>query len=306
MSDDTVFQNIYGHVPIELARVVRDACQFSPLFPASAALEDCAASTLVDMVMLAPSGTLERRYSLAQALRALAPDALFMVMAPKDKGGARLKQELKNFGCDVTEYARRHSRICECRKPAKLTGIDEAIAEGAPRLVEAMGFWSQPGVFSWNRLDIGSKLIVENLPPLVGRGVDLGCGYGYLARTALDSQQVKELTLMDIDRRAIDCAKRNIDDPRARFMWADLESSNMKLSNLDFVVMNPPFHDAGIEDQELGKKFIERAHAILRAGGVCWLTANQHLPYEDVLKALFKSVSLKAKADGFKIYEAVK
>jgi 16S rRNA (guanine1207-N2)-methyltransferase len=37
-----------------------------------------------------------------------------------------------------------------------------------------------------------------------------------------------------------------------------------------------------------------------------WLTANRHLPYEAMLIALFKSVSVKAESQGYKVFEAIK
>ena len=40
--------------------------------------------------------------------------------------------------------------------------------------------------------------------------------------------------------------------------------------------------------------------------GSCWLVANRHLPYEAVLKTLFRRVTLKVEASGYKIYEARK
>ena len=66
------------------------------------------------------------------------------------------------------------------------------------------------------------------------------------------------------------------------------------LTNLDFVVMNPPFHEGGIENQALGQGFIKRAAQVLRTGGWCWLTANRHLPYEAILKPLFRDVTIVA------------
>ena len=60
---------------------------------------------------------------------------------------------------------------------------------------------------------------------------------------------MKRLELIDIDRRAVEAARNNIDDPRAEFHWADLTGTNVSLAGLDFVVMNPPFHDGGTEDR---------------------------------------------------------
>jgi 16S rRNA (guanine1207-N2)-methyltransferase len=160
-------------------------------------------------------------------------------------------------------------------------------------------------VFSWDRPDPGSQQLLAALPPLAGRGADLGCGLGVLARGALAAGGVTRLELVDIDRRAIAAAQRNVEDPRAIFHWADARVAP-DLSGLDFVVMNPPFHDRGVEDKELGQGFIRRAHQILRPGGTVWLVANRHLPYEAVLSGLFARVTPRGEGAGFKIYEARK
>ena len=297
---------LYGFPPAELADLAEPAMQFSPLVPGATAFEQCAAGTIASMVMLAPPGAAERRYALAQAMRLLPPGAPLTVMAPKLKGGSRLRKELEAFGCAVAETARRHHRICVCERPAAVADLDEALASAGPQLVEEIGFWSQPGVFSWDRIDPGSALLVKQLPALAGRGADFGCGFGYLARAVLGSPKVESLVLIDLDHRAIAAAKRNIDDTRASTLWADLRSTETGLKDLDFVVMNPPFHDGDAEDRALGQSFIRRAADALRSGGTCWLTANRHLPYEGVLTPVFKRVTLKVEQTGYKVYEAVR
>lgn len=297
---------VYGSPPAELAEVPRGAVQFSPLVPGSAALERCADASLDAMVMLAPPGTIERRFEIAQALRALKPGASLTVMAPKDKGGSRLAKELRGFGCAISETALRHHRVCITLRPDKLTNLDEALEAGAQQFVPETGLWSQPGVFSWNRVDPGSALLLKHLPALSGRGADFGCGLGYLARAVLSGDAVTALTMLDIDRRATEAAARNVVDPRTDIRWADLRTLRDMPTDLDFVVMNPPFHDGGAEDRALGQTFIRRAAESLARGGRCWVTANRHLPYEEHLRTLFARSTLVAEADGFKIYEARK
>jgi 16S rRNA (guanine1207-N2)-methyltransferase len=249
----------------------------------------------------------ERQYALALSVRALQPGAPLTVMAPKTKGGSRIAKELAAFGCDVAESSRRHQRICQtvCPETSNAETIDAAIAAGGPCFVEAMALWSQPGIFSWDRIDPGTALLLSVLPALAGRGADLGCGIGIIARDVLTHQSVTHLDLIDIDRRAIAAARRNIVDARAAFHWADVRALT-GLTDLDFVVMNPPFHDGGVEDRALGQAFIQQSHRVLRDGGAAWLVANRHLPYEAGLTAAFSSVTLKAEQDGFKVYEARK
>lgn len=297
-------EGVYGTLPPELADAPEEAIQFSPLVPGAEALEDRAEGSLSALSALAPPGTLERRYALALALRAVAPGGRLTVLAPKDKGGSRLGKELKGFGCAVSETSRRHHRICVCERPAHPSGIGEALAAGGPQFDETQGLWTQPGVFSWNRIDPGSALLLEHLPALSGRGADFGCGIGSLARPVLASAGVAALAMIDIDRRAIAAARRNVEDSRASFLWRDVRQARDLPHGLDFVVMNPPFHDGGIEDRALGESFIRRAAESLRPGGSLWLTANRHLPYEAPLKASFKRVALKVEAGGYKVYEA--
>ena len=282
-----------------------DAIQTSPLIPGSTPLESVPEGSADAAMIYAPPGVLERRHTLALALRALKPGGRLDVMAPKDKGGSRLKKELQAFGLEIGESAKAHHRRCVVTRPDRIEGLDYAIEAGAPRLVPGLEAWSQPGVFAWDRVDAGTLLLAEALPPLKGAGADLGCGYGALATVVLRSPAVTSLRLIDLDRRAVEAARRNVDDPRATFAWADARTVEAA-ADLDFVVMNPPFHDGGAEDRRLGQAFIRQAAAMLKKGGVLWLVANRHLPYEADITAAFKRSQPIADKGGYKVIEAVK
>ena len=45
---------------------------------------------------------------------------------------------------------------------------------------------------------------------------------------------------------------------------------------------------------------------MLKKGGVMWLVANRHLPYEAEINEAFKRVRMAADAGGYKLFEAVK
>lgn len=297
-------QGLYGLPPRELVEPVPGAVQFSPLIPGAEALDARPDQSLDHLTILAPPGTVERRYVLAQGLRALKVGGTMTVLAPKAKGGSRLAKELKAFGLEVAEDARRHHRICDVVRTEGLD-LDEALAAGAPRLSPELGLWTQPGVFSWDRIDPGTALLLGRLPAQVGAGADLGCGLGLLAHGVLASPAVTRLTLIDIDRRAVECARRNVNEPRAEVVWADVRLGAAGLKDLDFVVMNPPFHDGGAEDRALGAAFIAAAAQALRSGGKLLMVANRHLPYEAALRDSFGTkVKLLVEEGGYKLYEA--
>lgn len=298
--------NAYGAPPLEITGDLSRLPQFSPLTPGALALDDAAPRSLDTLVMLAPPGTIERRAALALALRVLKEDACLVALAPKDKGGSRLAGDLESLGCTFEESSKRHHRICITRDKGQADKIAQAIADGAPRFDEELGLWTQPGVFSWNRIDPGSALLVAHLPDLSGRGLDLGSGLGVLSHAVLRSPKVSALTLVELDARALACSRRNVSDGRAHFLQADarrLTDANLKA--LDFVVMNPPFHDGGAEDKSLGQSFIKTAAGALRKGGALYAVANRHLPYENVLKEHFRRVNLVAEEAGFKLFVAI-
>jgi 16S rRNA (guanine1207-N2)-methyltransferase len=297
---------LYGAPAPGLVEVAPGALQLSPLIPGSGDIATLSDASADSATVLAPPGTLERDFVLAHALRALKPGAPITAFAPKDKGGSRLKKTLEGFGCVVTEDARRHHRFCSAVRPAAPRGLEAAIEAGGPRIVPALGLWSQPGVFSWDRPDPGSVRLLEALPALYGEGADLGCGIGLLARAVLAAPKVRSLTCADIDGRAVACAEHNLDDPRVKVVWTDLRRPIEGLADLDFVVMNPPFHDGGAEDRALGLAFIEAAAGMLAKRGVCWLVANRHLPYEAVLAAAFATVTVRGEGGGYKVVEARK
>jgi 16S rRNA (guanine1207-N2)-methyltransferase len=297
---------LYGAPAPGLIEVPKGARQLSPLIPGSTDIASLPDASADSALILAPPGTLERDYVLAHALRALKPGAPLLAFAPKDKGGSRLKKALEGFGCVVAEDARKHHRFCSAARPAEPRGLAAAIEAGSPRIVPSLGLWSQPGVFSWDRPDPGSVRLLEALPALYGRGADLGCGVGLLAAKILAAPKVKSLVCAEIDARAVACARHNLDDPRAQVVWADLRRPLPGVADLDFVVMNPPFHDGGAEDKALGVAFIGAAAAMLARRGACWLVANRHLPYEAALAAAFGTVTVRGEGGGYKIFEARK
>jgi 16S rRNA (guanine1207-N2)-methyltransferase len=297
---------VYGAVPPDLAGVPSDAVQCSPLVPGSKVLDALPPASVAALTMHAPASTLERRYVMARALTVLPSGAPLTVLAANDKGGTRLADELESFGCIVEASHKRHHRVVTTVRPAEPIGLEAAIAGGAPRLLPELGLWSQPGLFNWDRVDPGTQLLLDYLPPLKGRGADLGCGFGVLARAVMAHGLCQQLTLIDIDRRAVDLARRNVPGDGVTPLWADIRTSRALPAGLDFVVTNPPFHDRGEEDRALGAAFIQQAATMLRPGGVLWLTANRHLPYEATMAPLFETVEQVAQAKGFKIYAARK
>lgn len=185
-----------------------------------------------------------------------------------------------------------------------VTGGDFADWAARPRHVD--GFVTLPGVFSADRIDPGSAALAAALPAdLKGRVADLGAGWGYLSRAVLASDGVTELHLVEADADALDCARRNVTDPRARFHWDDA-TTHQAAAPYDVIVMNPPFHEGRRGVPDLGRAFIGSAARLLSRHGTLWLVANRHLPYEQALADGFAEVHEIGADPRYKLFRATR
>lgn len=260
-------------------------------------------------LVLLPKQKEEAQYDLAQAQGAVKDGGMIIVAASNDAGGGRIEKWMTEMGLTAQSLSKSRARVCWASVSAG--GSDVAaqwVGAGTRRrvLIEGQEWVSQPGVFGWNRMDTGSRMLLDHIPTtLKGVGADFGCGYGYLTRAALrDNESIDAIICIDADRRAVECAGENIDDPRASFIWGDLSAPIDGIANLDFIVMNPPFHEGKTTTPALGQDFIRTARASLRKGGVLYMVANAKLDYESVLKSAFAHGEKLAEAGGFKIYSA--
>ncbi|PCI00826.1 MAG: methyltransferase [Alphaproteobacteria bacterium] len=232
------------------------------------------------------------------------------IMQPNDRGGKTLEKTLRAHFPEAVCDSRQKSRFIILMKTENTPPIiDEWMAHAALHLVEETGFYSMPGLFGWNKIDKGSALLVETLlaSNLKGKGADFGCGYGYLSKKILENfDEIEKFYGLDLDPRAVEASQKNILDDRAEFTVADCTQVLESIGALDFIVMNPPFHDQGNEDRTMGQRFIEIAARHLRRSGALWIVSNTHMPYEKTLQKLFKSFEIVEQKNGFKIIRALK
>jgi|TARA_R110002126_G_scaffold3263_1_gene18335 16S rRNA (guanine1207-N2)-methyltransferase len=266
-----------------------------------------------DSVLVLPSKQMdETLYLIACALASLKEGGSLYVAAANDAGGNRLKKILAQFGLDTADsYSKNKCKILHAHVDKTDTAqLESYIKTGAVQEILDGAFVSQLGLYGWNKADIGSQLLCNNLPDdLHGLGADFGCGYGLLSRHILDtSPKVRMLCLIDAEQRALSLAEKNIvgHAAKTRRIWDDLCTPEHLPRNLDFVVMNPPFHNGKDAKSSLGVSFIKSAHQALKRYGQLYMVANAHLPYEHILDELFHKSEIIAKANGFKVIRAGK
>ena len=235
---------------------------------------------------------------LAEATLALSPGAVLAIDGQKTDGIEAVLKDCRALGLALGEaLAKAHGRIATCPADARLLGWaaeDRVVA----------GFMTRPGVFSADGPDPGSVLLAETLPrDLPARVGDLGAGWGYLSRAILERPGVQHLDVVEAERVALDCAARNLGDPRVALHWADARDFR-PARPWGAVVMNPPFHTGREADPALGLAFVRAAHKGLAPDGVLWMVANRHLTYEPLLRELFRMVEEKAGNGAYRVMRA--
>ncbi len=244
--------------------------------------------------------------NIARGWALLADGGTLVCAGSNEDGAASLEKQVgKVFGL-AGNLSKFHSRVFWFAKTDR-TPPDYWI--GLTRLQPVGdGSWrSQPGIFSWDRIDDGSDLLARHLPnDLFGHVADFGCGWGYLASCMLErSPGLQQIDLIDAEYRAIEAARANLTDMRARFYWLDLTSEPAP-AIYDTIVCNPPFHAGRAATPALGQKTIEAASRALRPGGHLYLVANRGLPYEATLKTHFASFETLADNNKFRATRAIR
>ncbi len=242
---------------------------------------------------------------LAAALERLHPEGLLVVDGQKTEGIDALLRQIRKIAPPLAVEARRHGKVFALRPDAALLEAAGGWAEAArPRRNQA-GFTTAPGMFSWEDVDPGSALLAEKAgPALRGRVADLGAGWGWLAAQALANEAVTAVDLIEADHGAIEAARQNVTDPRARFRWEDVLRLGPEAEGFDAVITNPPFHQDRRARPELGIGFIGAAARILKPRGTLYLVANRHLPYERAMESHFRNWEIIAETPAFKLFEA--
>lgn len=227
-----------------------------------------------------------------------ATDGPVCVDGQKTDGVDSILKELRRRAGAVEALSKAHGKflVFEGGDFSDWTGAGPGLVEGR--------FRTSPGVFSADGVDPGSRALADALPrALKGHVVDLGAGWGYLADAVLSREGVTEVDLVEADWLALEDARANIGDPRARFHWADARTWRPERP-ADHVVMNPPFHESRAADPGLGRDFIRSAASMLASRGHLWLVANRHLPYEATLQDAFRDVQTLGQTAAFKLYTA--
>lgn len=217
--------------------------------------------------------------------------------------GAMLKHLPPSAGDLLARYvggyqaslAWKKARLFTARMDESLTPAPVALDSRYPLAETGIELLNLPGVFSRERLDVGTRVMLSCLPVSSGalRVVDLGCGNGALGIQAALNNPLAELTFIDESHAAVASARHNFTavfaDRKASYLVAD-GLLDAEPGSVDRVLCNPPFHQQQVIGDEIAMRLFEQSRRALVAGGDLWVVGNRHLGYHVKLRRFFDQV----------------
>ncbi len=174
-------------------------------------------------------------------------------------------------------------------------------------------------VFARQQLDIGARFMLEylsKLPDLDNKTViDLGCGNGVLGLYILSQNKQTKVVFVDESYMAVASAKHNVlvnlpeKEHQSEFIVSnclDDFTEKSKLSEVDIVLCNPPFHQQNAITEHIAWQMFKDAKSVLQNGGQLFVVGNRHLDYPNKLKRLFGHATTVATNQKFSILSVTK
>ena len=168
------------------------------------------------------------------------------------------------------------------------------------------------GVFSREKLDIGTRLFLDNLPAdeRYKSIVDLGCGNGVLGLLAAIKNPQAAMTFTDESYMSVESAISNFlsvfeETREAEFLQTDT-LQGIAENSVSLILCNPPFHQNNAINDDIAWQMFTESKAALEEKGELWVIGNRHLGYHAKLKHLFGQCEVVASNKKFTLLKATK
>lgn len=165
-------------------------------------------------------------------------------------------------------------------------------------------FLSDNGVFSKNKIDYASELLVNtiiNNTKNCDDILDVGCGYGFIGIT-LSRMLNSHVTMVDVNNRAIHLALENIKKNKINGEAFNSDIYENITGKYNLIVSNPPIR-AG---KNTVLNILRNAKDYLKDNGVLWFVINKNQGAKSIIKELedIYKIHIKERSKGFYVIMA--
>jgi 16S rRNA (guanine1207-N2)-methyltransferase len=281
--------------------------QLSSHFSAQYSLQDSAQDRHDLIIISFPKSKAELAFTLAMLANTATEDALVVIVGDNKSGIKSVEKLSKNYlnYCNKSDAARHcllyigkfKSAIAEFQLEQWFKYYDICQA-GVTLKVAAL-----PGVFSQNKLDLGSALLLDNLPEnITGQVLDFGCGAGVIAAFIAKQNSKVQIHLADVSALALESARKTL---LINDLVGDVIATD-SLSHIngmyDLVISNPPFHQGLKTNYAATEQFLSKIKKYLSAKGTVTIVANSFLKYPPIMEQEIGKTQTVCSKNGFSIY----
>lgn len=169
---------------------------------------------------------------------------------------------------------------------------------------KSLEFLSDNGVFSKDRIDYGSRVLLDNYLKREKESLkvlDVGCGYGFLGIT-ISKVTGSEVTMIDVNKRAVHLCKKNIESNKVNAVTFISDAYENVNDKYDVIITNPPIR-AG---KEKVLEILNSAKNHLNDNGRLYYVIRKDQGAKSITKALENTykIELLEKNKGFFVYKA--
>lgn len=174
---------------------------------------------------------------------------------------------------------------------------------------KTLTFYSDNGVFSKDKLDFGSTLLLDTIFKNINKDnlniLDVGCGYGFIG-ISIAKMLSAHVTMCDINKRALHLAKKNIQENDIENLCQVIESNMYEnITDIyDLIITNPPIR-AG---KNVVYGILDGARDYLKEDGELWMVIRKDQGAKSTMTHLEEKYNCEivAKSKGFYIIKAKK
>ena len=201
------------------------------------------------------------------------------------------------------------ARLLQCQHDPALPARHNNLTSRYPLEGTPLELGNRPGVFSREKLDIGTRALLPCIATDLGsaRVVDLGCGNGALGLMAAQRNPGAQLTFIDESWAAVASARDNFarafPGRHANFVVSD-GLSEAAAGCADLILCNPPFHQQQVVGDQIARQLFRQSRRALAPGGTLLVVGNRHLGYHHTLKRDFTQVEHVAATPKFVVLAA--